>query len=574
MREAIKKWSLIGLISSLLCLSSYAEKLTLTFSQAKLGFVLEMLSRRTGMKLVTSTELADKLISAYLDGVEAEEAIDAILYANGLMRQKMPDSDVYLVRLTTPKPEEQPIYQTECLSLRYARARDVYETLKALGYEKNVAVDSRLNALLIRDIPERISELKYFVSRLDQDVTASVRVQVFSLRHIDVLDLWVVLPTLLGKTSGEGKGTTVKSTIEVTGAPVGEGQVGITGGVSTGGTSATRSTATSSSTSAGGTTGSAADITTSLLGGKLVSLGTGKITEKTTLTSELADSFSIIPDKRNNAVVVSGTEGFLKEVGDIIALLDKPVPQVSIEAVLVELTNEGLRDIGVKWGDGTGSLGKVSADYFYGIPVAPGKDVKSTAEMSFQTLTAELRFLESKGEANILANPRVTTLNNSPATIRIVSTIPVAPRVTETTEGGTRTTEYEFRDIGITLVVVPHITSEGSVLLEVEPKVVTAKQNTVFKDAVDTHERSTLTKVTVKDGQTLILGGLLSTEASRDKSGVPILGRIFPGLFSNRRILNKKTDLVMFLTPRILKAEDLAAMEKEVREINPEGRKK
>ncbi|HPP11381.1 MAG TPA: hypothetical protein PKW42_01490, partial [bacterium] len=115
-------------------------------------------------------------------------------------------------------------------------------------------------------------------------------------------------------------------------------------------------------------------------------------------------------------------------------------------------------------------------------------------------------------------------------------------------------------------VVVPHVTAEGNIVLEVEPKVVTAKQNTIFKDAVDTHERSTLTKVTVKDGQTLVLGGLLSSEGSTDRSGVPLLGRLFPGLFSNKRQLAKKTDLVMFLTPRILKEEDISAMAKEAKE--------
>ncbi|HOL68162.1 MAG TPA: secretin N-terminal domain-containing protein, partial [bacterium] len=391
--------------------------------------------------MVTSTELAEKLVSAYLDGVEPEEAIDAILFANGLSRQKLPQSDVYIVRAAQARPEPTAVYQGECLPLKHARARDVLETLRTLGYEKTVAVDNRLNSLVIRDYPERIAELKYLVSRLDQDYTASsIKVRVFQLKHIDALDLWVLLPTLVRKNIAAGKEAAIKTTIEVTGTPTGEGKVQAAG---TTGAGTTGTSGTSSGTS-GGTTSTAADITTSMLGGRMVSFGTGRITEKTTLTSELGDGFSIIPDKRNNALVVVGTEDFLKEVGEIIGILDKPVPQISIEAVLVELTNEGLKDIGVKWGDGSGSLGKVTADYFYGIPLAPGKDTKASAEVSFQSLTADLRLLESRGEANILANPRVTTLNNSPATIRIISTIPVAPRITETTEAGTRTIEYEF----------------------------------------------------------------------------------------------------------------------------------
>jgi general secretion pathway protein D len=163
--------------------------------------------------------------------------------------------------------------------------------------------------------------------------------------------------------------------------------------------------------------------------------------------------------------------------------------------------------------------------------------------------------MEEKGEANILANPRITALNDSPAIIKITKNMAVAPKVTETPEAGRVVTEYEYRDVGVTLKVTPHINAEGYIILDVEPTVSSAAKSAVFADAVDTNERTAKTKVMVKDGETLVIGGLLRQDTTKRKSKVPILGDILPFLFSRTDNQTAKTDLVMFLTPRIMTSE-------------------
>jgi len=132
----------------------------------------------------------------------------------------------------------------------------------------------------------------------------------------------------------------------------------------------------------------------------------------------------------------------------------------------------------------------------------------------------------------------------------------VAPKITETPEAGRIVTEYEYRDVGVSLKVVPHVNSEGTIILEVEPTVSSATPSTVFKDAVDTNERTAKTKVMVKSGETLVIGGLLRQDTIDKKTKVPVLGDIFPFLFSRKDKQKGKTDLVMFLTPRIITAEE------------------
>ncbi|HOK56731.1 MAG TPA: hypothetical protein PLF90_05315 [bacterium] len=105
---------------------------------------------------------------------------------------------------------------------------------------------------------------------------------------------------------------------------------------------------------------------------------------------------------------------------------------------------------------------------------------------------------------------------------------------------------------------------KGDIILEVEPIVSSAEQSPFFAEAVDTNIRTAKTKVMVKDGETIVIGGLLRTEKTKRSTKVPVLGDIFPFLFKNRAETGKKTDLVMFLTPKIITEKEAKEMvEKE-----------
>lgn len=415
---------LILLFCTLKSPSFSGEKLTISFYQAKLSFVLQALSKKTGIKMITSSELGGKTISAYLENVDGEEAIDAILKANGLYREKMEGTDVYVIK----EFKETPFLKSQTFFLQYAKATDLKKVLTPLLSPKGVLlVDKRTNSLTIKDTPESI-----------------------------------------------------------------------------------------------------------------------------------------------------------KTISNIITSIDKSIPQVAIEAVLVELTTDGVKDLGIRW-NLEGSFFGAAKDVAYPFTKEFTRDVVSPrtgtttttgtenpqlrlGTISFQTLTANLKILEEKGEANILASPRITTLNDSPATIKITKNMAVSPKVTETPEAGRIVTEYEYKEVGVSLKVIPHVNEKGYITLEVEPMVSSASKSTVFPDAVDTFERTAKTSVMVKNGETLVIGGLLRTDVTQSKGKVPLLGDIFPFLFKNKFSQRTKTDLVMFLTPRIItetEAKVIAEQEKK-----------
>jgi len=166
-----------------------------------------------------------------------------------------------------------------------------------------------------------------------------------------------------------------------------------------------------------------------------------------------------------------------------------------------------------------------------------------------------LEILNSRTDTNIISNPRITTLNNQEAKI-IVGTIVPIPLYEYSTDTGTRIISgYENQKIGVQLVVTPNINEQKYITLDVVPSVDeitgwTGPDNE--RPIIST--RSATTKVMIKDGQTLVIGGLISEKKVKYKKKVPILGDIpiLGLLFTKKEDTVDKTDLLIFITPRII----------------------
>jgi len=557
MRYRFMKITIVSIL--MLCfVCSGSQKIdSLIFNQTKLSLVLEILSKKTGVKLLASSDIADKPITAYLENISAEEAIESILAANGLFREKLPDSPVYIVYPEQKKLITQQI-TSACFQLKHAFANDLVNQLKGIGFDKAVTADSRANMIIVKDIPANIEIIKSILERIDvEHKELPVKTSVYPLKYVRAGDIWPVVLSTIKKNRGE-KDTQSMAVITIDTNTRESGDIG-TARAGTGSTSGTTSSTGSTGTGTGsgtttGTTGSSEGYPV------LTGLKNRSVTGKVQIAADMPAGSSIIPDERTNSLILVGTQDFLQEVKEIISSLDKPVPQVSIEAMIVELTEEASKNLGVTWGDSSGSLGTFSGGFTTTLTtdsITGIRGHKIEENLTWSGLVANIKALQTKGEANILANPRVTTLSGTPATIRITNNIPVAPVVTTTSTGGTGTTvtQYEYRDIGIILVTVPYVGDDNTVTMEVSPQVFAAKQSAFFKDAVETSERSTLTRVMVKDGETIVIGGLLSIEDAKGNSRIPVLGNIFPFLFSSKTNQMKKTDLVIFITPRIITAE-------------------
>ncbi|MBI3991322.1 MAG: hypothetical protein HY350_04140 [Candidatus Omnitrophica bacterium] len=280
------------------------------------------------------------------------------------------------------------------------------------------------------------------------------------------------------------------------------------------------------------------------------------------------------------------TRGFTAEVPKQVlpAASDEIPKQVMIEAKVVEMTIDASRELGIDWvflKDATkGTDLGVARGYFpppsYVPPSTtttfpPASIVKTGfkgTEFVFEQVKIGTGFLDAKisamvekGEAEVLSNPRVVTVENVEAKIVTGDEVPYQ---STSVVGNQVTLKTEFKEVGIKLNVTPRVIKDGHVLIKVYPEVsnVSGSQEVVQAGGQTARlpvfsKRSVDTLVVVKDGQTFVLGGLYKTQKEKLRRGVPILSSIpLLGLFfESRRDITKKTELVFFITPVIIKAD-------------------
>jgi type II secretory pathway component GspD/PulD (secretin) len=274
-------------------------------------------------------------------------------------------------------------------------------------------------------------------------------------------------------------------------------------------------------------------------------------------------------DERLNSIVVIDTTANLEQIRQAVGKLDVKAPQVMIEALIVnvKLTNE--LKMGIDW-----TMLGTSTNYFnQGLSITGnsnpyGKVTFSTTSgnWNFQGL---IDFVETNQNVKILANPKVLVLNNQTATIDSIEEIPYR-ELTETSAGGSIGT-VSFKEAGIKLEVTPQISNDGYIIMHVKPEQ-SAQTGTFTIDNTETpviETRRTDTTLRVRDGQTIIIGGLRKSEPSVVESKVPILGDIplIGVLFRKIDTDIIESELGVFITPHIytdgkLSAEELKLIEK------------
>lgn len=299
----------------------------------------------------------------------------------------------------------------------------------------------------------------------------------------------------------------------------------------------------------------AADVT-NLLKQKLDTLGVG----------------TIQADERSNQVIVRALPQRLEEAKEIIKSLDKKTPQVMIETRIFRVTLNPKFDMGIDWTKAfTGSSKEVlrSLSIVGSFPIS--SDISGTVgtftmgSIDSDEFTVELKALKQVSDVKTLANPRITVTNNQEASIHIGDKLAYA--TTSTTTGETTTTtsaQITFVDVGVQLKVTPTINEDGFVTMKISPEIsskigdysyTTAANITNIVPLVTSTKAETT--VMIKDGTTVIIGGLRKDEKSRSLKGlpflmnVPILGRLFR--MESESITN--TEIVIFLTPHIISGD-------------------
>jgi type IV pilus assembly protein PilQ len=287
-------------------------------------------------------------------------------------------------------------------------------------------------------------------------------------------------------------------------------------------------------------------------------------------------------------VIVTDTESNIKAIDTFINEIDRITPQILVEVRIYDITSKDRYDLGIQWqaGRDTSILSALGSNPTAGKvePFVIGTSSSSISKATTPTGTLRFGWFNTTGidldmiltaeheniNAKLLANPRILVLDNEQALIKIISEIPYQ-ELTETSGGGSIGTT-EFREVGVELVVIPHVTRDEMVRLRLKPKfsvkqedvtVGTGTSNLFSQPVIDRREADTT--LLVKNGQTVVLGGLRKKEVSQQQdsvpflSDIPIIGELFK--FEGEDTIT--SELVVFITPRIVEQPVLTDIEKQ-----------
>jgi type IV pilus assembly protein PilQ len=301
-----------------------------------------------------------------------------------------------------------------------------------------------------------------------------------------------------------------------------------------------------------------------------------------TVKNFLTQRGDVISDDRTNALIIQDIPSVMPAIDRLLTQLDRKTQEVEIEARVVAATRSFARDIGTQlgfgWGDGKTAIGGASAvgtspttvggltpgyitagsstgggsqiPLFSNFPVtSPTSGLTFVNASNNVRIDAILTMAESRGLLKILSRPRVVTQNNIQALVRQGVRVPI---VTQAQLGGPPTVTYV--DAFLRLTVVPQITSEGTIFLNVDVENTTPDFGRTVQGNPTLITQQATTQVLVTDGGTVVIGGVIQTQNSVNVSQVPLLGSIpyLGNLFKRQSVSTSNQELIFFITPRII----------------------
>ena len=290
---------------------------------------------------------------------------------------------------------------------------------------------------------------------------------------------------------------------------------------------------------------------------KLFKLKNISVEEAKEMIVDLIDTVSY-SNELNSLLVVGDPEDII-EVEGVLAKIDKPQLQVVLEAKIIEINKDALKELGVDFSDQILLSYQESARPadFANVEDSPGSamEIFSVARNPIQFDTT-IKMLENQNKAKVLSNPRITTINDKEAEIFVGDRIPYT--VSNVT-GGTVTTDVRWVEPGIRLIITPTIIEDDFVVIKVEPEV-----SFIFSFLGPNDEyprvktREATAHVRIKNGQPFVIGGLLSQEDKQNLYKVPFLGDIpwLGNLFSYESHTIQDTELIITIIPQIVQSEE------------------
>ncbi|MDA4848832.1 type II secretion system secretin GspD [Hoeflea sp. E7-10] len=265
---------------------------------------------------------------------------------------------------------------------------------------------------------------------------------------------------------------------------------------------------------------------------------------------------SVVADVENNALLISTTARDYERIERILRQLDVLPTQVLLEAVIAEVTLDDELKLGVRWFYENGGFSLGLSDLASGFAGAAFPGFSWTYASS--DLKVTLNALASITDVNIISSPTIMARNNQKAVLQVGDEVPiVTQQAVDVANTGTVINSVEMRDTGIILTVVPRVNKSGRVMLDIEQEVSTVvKTTTSGIDSPTIRQRKITTQVTVHDGESLALGGLIQESNTLSRGQVPVLGSLplIGNAFKDKTDSIKRTELIIFIRPRVVRS--------------------
>jgi general secretion pathway protein D len=281
----------------------------------------------------------------------------------------------------------------------------------------------------------------------------------------------------------------------------------------------------------------------------------------------------VMADEETNSLIIRATKDEYVVLEDVIQQLDIPRRMVYLEALIMEVDADKTFDVGVEWAaggtfsDGDGNLvsGFSGSDGFSLLEGIDGNDPQLASgftlgvlkegvkigDVTFANLGAVVRAFRSDSDVNVISTPQILTMDNKTADISVGENIPYQTSV-NLTDNNNEFTQFEYKDVATKLSITPHINQSDVLRLEIKTEVVRIKDEGLTPS---TFNRTATTTVILNDKSTVVIGGIIGQDATESNFKVPILGDIpvLGWLFKNHTNTNRKTNMFIFITPRIVR---------------------
>lgn len=425
----------------------------------------------------------------------------------------------------------------------------------------------RLNALVVvTPRSHLLAQVETWIRRLDRPTdTLEASLFVYPVQNGSALQLAEMLNGLFGGQSGQASSGGVAAGSAPTQFSRGAGGAGLGTG-STGNTGSSSGLYGNSSSSG---TGSSPLNAALGAGGNRTSSNNTSLTS----TSQLDGNVRVVADEKRNALLIRAPRTEYRRIEQALRELDRAPMQVLIEASIVEVSLTGNLEYGVEWylqnGLSRGRQGEALLDSNNSSGIGAKIPGFSYTISKADVVRATLNAVATKSQVRLLSSPSILVLNNHTANIQVGQQQPILSSTAAATGSNFITQSITYKDTGVLLTVTPSVNAGGLISMDISQQVTDVGEEDVVTKQRSFQTRQIQTRVAVRSGESIVLGGLIRENDSNTRSGLPGLADVplLGALFSNTSNQRNRTELLVLMTPRALEDDDqLRSASAEMRE--------